>query len=117
MRSDRSLKTHNSYGKMPQYLLKRKEKWAEMERICEQENQEKSYPPGMMKMDESDRVETLRLLNDNEKRIRSEITHQPIAIKTVKSARRKEELECELNEILDAKDIFSREVVYIQKDS
>ena len=42
MRSDRSLKTHNSYGKMPQYLLKRKEKWAEMERICKQGNQEKS---------------------------------------------------------------------------
>ena len=70
-------------------------------------------PDGMTAMPESERVETLRVLQQSEEDAKKELFALPLTVETVALTRKKNSLEAKLKEIEDAKKIFSRAKVYI----
>lgn len=116
---------HESYGKVPSYLLKRKEELNEkenerrMERASEHMESSKSKENnngGMVRLSEAERVETLSLLQENEKKLRSELHRLPLAAQSLGTIKKRENLENKLNEIQEAKKIFSKDKVYVFED-
>merc|ERR1712178_19546 len=99
-------------GKVPKYLVNRKEQWRkdyEME-IANQPDPE--MPPGHRKMSEAERQKTLRELETSRKEFLGELQRLPIAIRSQKAAQRKEEIESKLASIEEAILIFSRPKVF-----
>ena len=74
-------------------------------------------PPaeGMVRMKESERLETLRLLEASEEKARTDLQRLPLSMQGLGAAVKRENLERRLREIDDAKRIFSKEKVYIQQ--
>jgi len=107
------IERHENYGAVPSYLQKRKQKWAieEKERIANMPDED--CPEGMVCMPESERVETLEVLNRSEEEAKKELFALPLTVETVAMTRKKNALEAKLKEIEDAKKIFSRAKVYI----
>jgi len=64
-------------------------------------------------MPESERLETLEVLDRSEEEAKRELFALPLSVTTLAATRRKNGLEAKLKEIEDAKKIFSREKVYI----
>ena len=127
---DQSLKSkaslvrkHKSYGKIPPYILKRKDELQKQENeLIEDElsnldgSAQSTTKSKMIRMSELERVETLSLLKKNEKRVRSELLRLPLAAQGQGTIKKREKLEIKLNEIEDAKKIFSNDKVYVVHD-
>lgn len=75
---------------------------------------DKDCPPGMTLMPESERLDTLRVLEGNEREIQQALFKMPLQITTPSQKKRKEALEAKLQEIESAKKIFSRAKVYVE---
>mmetsp|Transcript_15973 Transcript_15973/g.33520 ORF Transcript_15973/g.33520 Transcript_15973/m.33520 type:complete len:303 (+) Transcript_15973:904-1812(+) len=107
---------HKSYGKIPAYIINRREK---IERQ-EQERkmlQEKAPPaPGLVLMAESERLETLRLLEENEEKERHALQNIPFSMNGHRAARLRDVIEFRLKEIEDAKKIFSNPRVFVSEN-
>lgn len=105
---------HKSYGKVPQYLKKRKAVWEAEERQERAEMAKRAEcPPGMQLMPESERLETLRVLKANKDGITAKLTRLPIIIDTLSLRNRKAALEKQMSEVEDAIKVFSRKKVFI----
>jgi hypothetical protein len=111
---DKDEALHESYGKVPQYIVDRKRiQDEEEERIREEEERRNSCPPGMVLMPEDERLETLKVLNDNKIQIGKDTHALPIICDTIGLKRKKAILEAKMQEVEDAIKIFSRAKVYI----
>lgn len=70
----------------------------------------------MMLMSEEERLETLEILNRSEQEARQMLYKIPISSTTPSILRKKEAIEAKLQEIEDAKKIFSKKKVFIKAD-
>lgn len=107
----------DGYGEVPQYIQERKAEMAEAARQRqEQEQREEGCPPGMTRMDNAERLETLSVLKKNQRLANQQLAKLPLTIETPSMRRRKDELERKLQQIEEAIKIFSRDVVFIKDD-
>ena len=102
---------HEDFGKMPNYLLKRRQEWDEEEDVRQANMPDKDCPPGMSLMPEGERLETLAVLTRSQETAKDTLRRMPLVIETQGQVRRKNELDAKLKEIEDAIVIFSREKV------
>ncbi|CAM9826063.1 unnamed protein product [Scytosiphon promiscuus] len=109
--------THDSYGRVPEYLVTRQEQWEREAERRKAEAPDPSCPPGMKLMPEEDRLRTLRQLQENEASCQSQLNKFPLVVQTPLLQRRVDDLNSKLKEIDEAKAIFSRTRVYIARDS
>ncbi|KAL3769144.1 hypothetical protein ACHAWU_001212 [Discostella pseudostelligera] len=107
---------HKSYGKVPTYITDRK---AKIEREEEEQRRLKENAPpapGLVLMDESERLETLRLLEENEKQARDELRNIPFKMNHQRAARLRQAIDYRLKEIEDTRKIFSKAKVFVAKN-
>eukprot|EP00752_Nemacystus_decipiens_P007936 g7090.t1 len=109
--------THESYGRVPDYLVSRQEEWEREEARRKAEAPDPSCPPGMKLMPEEDRLLTLKQLQENESSCQAQLNKFPLVVQTPLLQRRVDDLNKKLKEIDAAKAIFSRSRVYIARDS
>lgn len=105
---------HEHFGQVPDYLLKRQEKWnvAEEKRIAQLPD--KDCPPGMSLMPDEERQETLNVLLKSQGVAKDQLRRMPLVVETQGQVRRKNELDAKLKEIEEAIVIFSREKVFVK---
>ena len=105
---------HQEFGQVPQYLRDRKAQWSESEvrRLAAQPDP--SCPPGMVLMQENERLETLAILDHNEAETRQLLFKLPLHSTTPSILKRKDAFEGKLREIEAAKKVFSKARVYVQ---
>ncbi|RLN62949.1 hypothetical protein BBJ29_003586 [Phytophthora kernoviae] len=108
-----SRSVHRSYGRIPRYLLERKEQWAREEAERRRNAPDPDCPPGMVLLDEDERVRTLEVLHKSLVEAQTRMNAMPLCIETFSQIRRKNELETKLQEIEDAIKVFDRAKVYI----
>ncbi|KAJ0393173.1 hypothetical protein ATCC90586_009846 [Pythium insidiosum] len=93
---------HPSFGRVPRYLLQRQEQWAKEEEERRRNEPDPDCPPGMVRLDEAERVKTLDVLHRSYAEARQQMDRLPLRIETPSQVRRKNELEARLQEIEDA---------------
>ena len=109
---------HSGFGQVPAYIRERQAAAAQAEReAAEKAEREKGCPPGMTRMSEKERTETLAVLMKNKELGYQELTKLPMTVETPSLRRRKADLERKLEQIEEAIKIFSREVVWVQEDA
>ena len=123
--SPKNYLARKSYGKIPDYIKERKAELAEEQKRREDIVQEDgdddadqnnaSSAADMVRMSESERLETLHLLDEAETKVKSELLKLPLALQTHGAIKKRDKLETKLNELEEAREIFSREKVYIQQ--
>lgn len=106
---------HNHFGRIPTYLLHRKEEWAREEEERRRNLSDPDCPRGMMPMEEAERIRTLGVLQQSLVEARLKLIGLPLRIETLSQVRRKNELEAKLQEIEDAIAVFSKPKVYVPK--
>ena len=74
----------------------------------------KQLPPGMTKMDESERVATLEQLQSTKRELQTMLESLPISMRSENLRNQKRELEERLNDVERNITTFSRKVVFIQ---
>ena len=107
---------HKLYGKVPTYITDRKamiERREEEQRII-QENLPPA--PGLVLLEESERLDTLKLLKDNENEAREALQNIPFSMNHQRAARLREAIDYRLKEIEDTRKIFSKEKVFVARD-
>jgi len=107
-------KRHSDFGHVPQYIQERKEQAAEQEERRRAALPDPNCPPGMKLMPESERLEMISVLKENEADIHAQLSKLPLRPTTMSMIKRKEELHEKLNEIESAKKIFSKPKVFVQ---
>ncbi|RLN70555.1 hypothetical protein BBJ28_00017143 [Nothophytophthora sp. Chile5] len=101
------------YGRIPRYLLDRKEQWAREEEERRLNAPDPDCPPGMVLLDEDERIRTLRVLHKSLGEAQLRMNALPLSIETMMQVRRKNALETKLQEIEDAIKVFDRAKVYV----
>lgn len=104
---------NKNFGRIPKYLLERKEQWAREEEERRLNAPDPDCPPGMMLLDEDERLRTLRVLRKSLDEARLQMNHLPLRIETPSQIRRKNALEAKLQDIEDAINVFDRSKVYV----
>ncbi|CAI2370930.1 unnamed protein product [Moneuplotes crassus] len=104
---------HKSFGKVPKYLNKYNNERKQQEEIKARMEADKDVPPGCKRMDEGERLATLRDLENNKKEVNTVLEKLPISMRTHALNKRRDELENKLVEIDRAIAMFSKKVVYI----
>uniref|UniRef100_H3GBM5 Enkurin domain-containing protein n=1 Tax=Phytophthora ramorum TaxID=164328 RepID=H3GBM5_PHYRM len=106
---DQELRSVNrNFGRIPKYLLERKEQWAREEDERRRNAPDPDCPPGMVLLDEDERVRTLSVLHKSLTEAQLRMNSLPLRIETMNQIRRKNELETKLQEIEDAIKVFDR---------
>jgi hypothetical protein len=67
-------------------------------------------------MEESERLETLRMLEANEKEARDALINIPFRMNEQRAARLRQAVEYRLKEIEDTRKIFSKDKVFVTKN-
>jgi len=105
------------YGRVPQYLQHRlDEKRNEEEERRRLAEERQGCPEGMVKMADNERLESLRILQENKAKLEKEMCNLPLVIDTPTLRRRKEDMETKAREIEDAIKVFSKSVVFMSVD-
>eukprot|EP01040_Poterioochromonas_malhamensis_P001175 gene1175-1247_t len=107
---------HDEFGKVPQYLEERKARWAAEEEERKRRLPDPDCPPGMCLMPESERLETLRVLQESREEALNQLRKLPFVIETPSMKKKQEFLENKLREIDRALSIFSKPKVYVARD-
>jgi hypothetical protein len=105
---------HHEFGQVPTYIQERKERMFQEEERRKAAMPDPNCPPGMVLMPDSERVDTLRILDENEKETMDLLFKLPLYSTTPSILKRRELLEGKLREIESARKLFSKERVYIQ---
>lgn len=107
---------HKSFGRVPTYITDRKAKIEREEEEMRRLKENAPPAPGLVLMDESERLETLRMLEDNEKEAREALRSIPFKMNHQRAARLRQAIEFRLKEIEDTRKVFSKEKVFVAKD-
>ena len=108
---------HEDYGTVPIYIQERKAEMAEVTRLAEEKaEREKGCPPGMSRMSDPERLQTLEVLKKNKAVGYDELAKLPMTVETPSLKKRKNGLERKLEQIEEAIKIFSRSVVWVNED-
>merc|ERR1719203_523538 len=101
------------YGKVPDYMVQfRLEKEAKARAAVEAAERAK-IPPGMRKMTEDERADTLRILAENKKEVMDSIKALPLVIETPSMVRYQGNLNKKMKEIEDTIRIFQKPTVFV----
>lgn len=103
---------HSSFGKIPSYIKNRKAQAAEAEKLLALQK-ENDCPIGMVLMPDAERIETLHQLKETNKQLKYQLSHLPIANRTMRTEAKREQLERELLENEQSQVIFTRPKVYV----
>jgi len=104
------------YGKVPQYMIQRKLEKEQKEREEIAEAERRKIPPGMRKMTEEERAETMHILECNKKQVIDAIKQLPLVIETPSMIRRQGELHKKIKEIESTMAIFRKPTVFVAMD-
>ncbi len=107
---------HEDFGRVPRYLEERKQQWAEEEAERRRRMPDPNCPPGMTVMPESERQQTLEVLQNSKEEALQQLRKLPFVIETPIMRKKQEYLESKLREIDNALAIFSKPKVYVAKD-
>ncbi len=107
---------HKSYGKVPSYITERRAKLAREEEELRRRQENAPPAPGLVLMEESDRLATLKLLEENEKEAREALRNIPFSMNLTRAARIREALDFRLKEIEDTRKVFSKDKVYVKEE-
>ncbi len=107
---------HKSFGKVPRYITDRKAKIEQEEEDMRLLKENKPPAPGLVLMEESERLETLRMLEANEKEARDALISIPFRMNEKRAARLRQAVEYRLKEIEDTRKIFSKDKVFVTKN-
>ena len=77
------------------------------------EEERKSMPAGMRLMDETERLETIKMLENSKRETMNEIERLPITMKTMAMQRRRDELEEKYRTLEREIERYSRKKVYV----
>jgi hypothetical protein len=108
---------HKAYGRVPSYLLARKQTWlaAEELRRAAMKGRHSGIPPGMRLLTEEERSEALAALEAQEREIHSALLKIPLRVDTPSMARRKQQLEARLVEVGANRELFAKPRVLIKE--
>ena len=106
---------HDEYGRVPEYLEERKARWAEEESEKRRRMPDPNCPPGMCLMPDSERQNTLQVLQASKEEALNQLRRMPFVIETPSMRKKQEYLEGKLREIDNAVAIFSKDKVYVAK--
>ena len=90
---------HKDFGKMPEYLEKRKKEIKEQKELEIKEQKEKKLPMGYKILSEEERKERLKNLNDEKRNLEEGLYKLPVARLSEKQKKAKSEIEKQLYEI------------------
>ena len=104
---------YKSKGKIPQYLLDRKEEWKQKEVEKQRKEDLKRIPPGTKLLPEDERLTTLDQLRITKREIENTLESLPISMRTMALRNKKLDLESKLKEVETAITLFSKENVFV----
>jgi len=104
------------YGKVPQYMKEMKMEKEAKEREAILEAERRKIPPGMRKMTDEERAETMQILECNKKQIMDSIKNLPLVIETPSMKRYQSELNQKMNEIEKTMAVFRKPTVFVAMD-
>ncbi|KAL3810148.1 hypothetical protein ACHAXA_005297 [Cyclostephanos tholiformis] len=107
---------HKSYGKVPRYITDRKAKIEREEEEMRRLRENAPPAPGLVLLEESERLETIRVLEANEKEARDALLNIPFRMNEQRAARLRQAVEIRLKEIEDTRKIFSKQKVFVTKN-
>lgn len=107
---------HDSFGRVPDYLLDRQQQWAEEEEERRRNLPDPDCPPGMCVMPEDERVSTLETLKRSKADAMEQLRRMPFVIETPSQRKKQDFLEGKLREIDSALAIFSKPKVFVAMD-
>jgi len=107
---------HENYGKVPAYIVEAKQQLeqAKAAKAAEAAEKKLGIPPGMILMPEEQRLQTLKVLQENHAKVLHDLACFPLRVETISRKKAKAELEAKLEEIDKAITLFSRKRVLIQ---
>ncbi|XP_024389815.1 uncharacterized protein [Physcomitrium patens] len=103
-----------NFGKVPSYLLRIKTELAHDTEKRLLESQNKNLPPGLVLMEEADRIDVLNTLKNSKEKLETQLMNMPLVIQTSTQKRNKSELELQLQDLEKSISRFSRPKVYIR---
>lgn len=104
---------YKSKGKVPTYLVNRKEEWKQKEEEKQKQAELKKIPPGTKLLPEDERLATLDQLRHSRQEIENMLESLPISMRTMALRNKKLDLEAKLKEIEAAIKLFSKENVFV----
>ncbi|XP_078470856.1 enkurin domain-containing protein 1 isoform X2 [Lampetra planeri] len=104
-------------GMLPAYLIERREEWSRQQEERRRQQPEIGQPEGHTAMRETERAETLACLRSTQQQLLHELGSMPMRADTLRVRERRAEIEKRLAEVEEAVRIFSRERVYVKRDS
>lgn len=107
---------HQDFGRVPQYLEDRKARWAEEQEDIRRRMPDPDCPRGMRIMPDSERLQTLDVLEQSREEALQQLRRLPFVIETPSMRKKQEYLEGKLREIDNALSIFSKPKVYVADD-
>ena len=105
--------TYKSKGKVPSYLVNRKEEWRKEEEEKKNIIERQKIPVGTKLLPEDERLTTLDKLKETKKEIVNTLETLPISMRTMALRNKKTDLENKLKEVEAAIKLFSRENIYV----
>ncbi|KAL0582642.1 hypothetical protein ABG067_007380 [Albugo candida] len=111
-----------TFGKIPAYLVRRRLEWAREENERKKNQKDPECPPGMIRLEEAERLRTLQLLRNDILSSNAIATYQkkmnllPLRLETMGQKQRKIDLEQKLQEIENAIGVFDQNKVFVTKE-
>eukprot|EP00802_Teleaulax_amphioxeia_P016045 Tamp_16152.p1 GENE.Tamp_16152~~Tamp_16152.p1 ORF type:complete len:327 (+),score=74.61 Tamp_16152:1-981(+) len=107
---------HQEFGKVPSYLLKRKEAMLNRQQQVHERLKEHptDCPEGMRLMKESDRLQTLGQLEESRLKLLKALADMPLLVDTLALQRQKTALETRLSDVEKAIRLYSRSRVFVR---
>jgi hypothetical protein len=102
-------------GRMPKYLVNRKEKWRLADEKREREKPDPDCPTGQVRLSEDERLGLLKAVEERTRQLIDETNRLPVRSDTMRSRNRRKEMEDELSRLEDEIRKYSRHVVYVHK--
>lgn len=108
---------HQSYGKIPKYILERKARIEQEAKDMQYQKDNAPPKPGLVLLQESERLDTLQLLDRNELEARKILDSIPFRMNEQRAARIRQTVEYRLAEIEETRKMFSHSKVFVASNN
>ena len=108
---------HKSYGKIPKYISDRKARIEQEAKDMQCQKDNAPPKPGLVLLQESERLDTLKLLDRNELEARKILDSIPFRMNEQRAARIRQTVEYRLAEIEETRKMFSHSKVFVASNN